>query len=416
MQIAPLNYPHLSHSEIFDSVEVFYKRFYFRAGKIASIVNEMVRSPTMMKRRLREGRGVLPLPARAADGELKQLIVCADDFGLDLAVNEAVETAHRDGILTCASLMVGAPAAADAVARAQQVCRASGRAASRAGRRQADPAAGRGAGPRRRVGRLRRQHGARRLPLLLPAARPPAARRARSTRSSQAFAATGLPLDHANAHKHMHLHPTVAALIMAIGRDYGLTAVRVPAEPCEPLRRSPASARSLLARIGGALPRSLGRAAAPSPAARRLRRQRPSLRPRLDRRHDRDAGPQPAAAPARRASARSISIPRRAGPRRWRAPCRTTATPRNIAGAGQRGGAARRRRCRASRSSPIATSEPIMISGRLDRVPRRPRVRPRRHLPWQRRSSPIRASTSSSPRSPRPGSASSGPASSTSCR
>jgi len=55
VQIAPLNYPHLSHGEIFAAVEVFYKRFYFRAGKIASIVNEMVRSPTMMKRRLREG-------------------------------------------------------------------------------------------------------------------------------------------------------------------------------------------------------------------------------------------------------------------------------------------------------------------------------------------------------------------------
>ncbi len=55
VQIAPLNYPHLSHSEIFDSVEVFYKKFYFRAGKIASIVNEMVRSPQMMQRRLREG-------------------------------------------------------------------------------------------------------------------------------------------------------------------------------------------------------------------------------------------------------------------------------------------------------------------------------------------------------------------------
>ena len=54
-QIAPLHYPHLSHSEIFDSVETFYKRFYFRSGKIASIVGEMVRSPEMMKRRLREG-------------------------------------------------------------------------------------------------------------------------------------------------------------------------------------------------------------------------------------------------------------------------------------------------------------------------------------------------------------------------
>ncbi|HEY2658741.1 MAG TPA: hopanoid biosynthesis associated radical SAM protein HpnJ [Caulobacteraceae bacterium] len=55
IQIAPLHYPHLSHDEIFNSVETFYKAFYFRAGKIASIVGEMVRSPDMMKRRLREG-------------------------------------------------------------------------------------------------------------------------------------------------------------------------------------------------------------------------------------------------------------------------------------------------------------------------------------------------------------------------
>ena len=55
VQIAPLHYPHLSHTEIFDSVETFYRRFYFRRSKIASIVGEMVRSPQMMKRRLREG-------------------------------------------------------------------------------------------------------------------------------------------------------------------------------------------------------------------------------------------------------------------------------------------------------------------------------------------------------------------------
>jgi hopanoid biosynthesis associated radical SAM protein HpnJ len=55
VQMAPLHYPHLSHDEIYHSVETFYRRFYFRAGKIASIVNEMVRSPQMMKRRLREG-------------------------------------------------------------------------------------------------------------------------------------------------------------------------------------------------------------------------------------------------------------------------------------------------------------------------------------------------------------------------
>jgi hopanoid biosynthesis associated radical SAM protein HpnJ len=55
VQLAPLHYPHLSHSEIFDSVEAFYRRFYFRSSKIASICAEMIRSPQMMKRRLREG-------------------------------------------------------------------------------------------------------------------------------------------------------------------------------------------------------------------------------------------------------------------------------------------------------------------------------------------------------------------------
>ena len=54
-QISPLTYPHLSHTEIFNSVEEFYKKFYFRPAKIASIVGEMVRSPEMIRRRLREG-------------------------------------------------------------------------------------------------------------------------------------------------------------------------------------------------------------------------------------------------------------------------------------------------------------------------------------------------------------------------
>ncbi|MCK8784846.1 hopanoid biosynthesis associated radical SAM protein HpnJ [Roseomonas sp. NAR14] len=55
VQIAPLHYPNLSHQEIFTSVEEFYKKFYFRAPKIASIVGEMVRDRQMLVRRLREG-------------------------------------------------------------------------------------------------------------------------------------------------------------------------------------------------------------------------------------------------------------------------------------------------------------------------------------------------------------------------
>src|SRR5438067_8047833 len=59
--------------------------------------------------------------SRTSRGGDRRLIVCADDFGLDPAVNEAVEEAHRHGILSAASLMVGAPAAADAVARARRL-------------------------------------------------------------------------------------------------------------------------------------------------------------------------------------------------------------------------------------------------------------------------------------------------------
>ncbi|HLH48411.1 MAG TPA: hopanoid biosynthesis associated radical SAM protein HpnJ [Roseiarcus sp.] len=55
VQMAPLHYPHLAHQESFQSVEDFYRRFYFRAPKIAAMVMEMARSPEMLRRRLREG-------------------------------------------------------------------------------------------------------------------------------------------------------------------------------------------------------------------------------------------------------------------------------------------------------------------------------------------------------------------------
>ncbi len=55
VQIAPLHYPHLSHQEIFESVETLYREFYFRPSKIWEIVKEMLASPQMLVRRLREG-------------------------------------------------------------------------------------------------------------------------------------------------------------------------------------------------------------------------------------------------------------------------------------------------------------------------------------------------------------------------
>jgi hopanoid biosynthesis associated radical SAM protein HpnJ len=54
-QLAALSYPHLGHTEILDSVDTFYKRFYFRAGKLAEMSAELLRQPGMTGRRLREG-------------------------------------------------------------------------------------------------------------------------------------------------------------------------------------------------------------------------------------------------------------------------------------------------------------------------------------------------------------------------
>jgi hopanoid biosynthesis associated radical SAM protein HpnJ len=55
VQLAAISYPHLSKEEIFHGMEVFYRRFYFRPGKIWEIVKEMLTSWEMTRRRLREG-------------------------------------------------------------------------------------------------------------------------------------------------------------------------------------------------------------------------------------------------------------------------------------------------------------------------------------------------------------------------
>ena len=47
----------------------------------------------------------------------------------------------------------------------------------------------------------------------------------------ETYKATGLALDHVDAHRHLHLHPMIASEIIAIGAHYGMRAMRVPDEP-----------------------------------------------------------------------------------------------------------------------------------------------------------------------------------------
>ncbi|MEI9886970.1 MAG: hopanoid biosynthesis-associated protein HpnK [Rhizomicrobium sp.] len=168
---------------------------------------------------------------------MKALIVTADDFGAASEVNDAVEQAHRHGILTAASLMVSGAAAGDAVAVAK-------------------------ANPRLRVGlhivlvEGRPTLPAAAVPDLVDAAgrfrtdmaasaanmffRPKVRRQLEAEVEAQfdAFRATGLALDHANTHKHFHLHPTIANAILGAGARHGLRAMRVPLEPQAVLRKA----------------------------------------------------------------------------------------------------------------------------------------------------------------------------------
>jgi hopanoid biosynthesis associated protein HpnK len=165
---------------------------------------------------------------------MRRLIVCADDFGLDPAINEAVEEGHRRGVLSTASLMVGGPAAADAVARARRLPHLQ------VGLHLV-LVDGRPLSPPHEVGGLLGRDGAFECSMLRAGLRfffDPTIRRQlrREIRAQfEAFLATGLVLDHVDAHKHMQLHPTVARLMIEIGRDYGMTAMRVPAEPAAAL-------------------------------------------------------------------------------------------------------------------------------------------------------------------------------------
>ncbi|MEJ0046212.1 MAG: hopanoid biosynthesis-associated protein HpnK [Rhodospirillales bacterium] len=178
------------------------------------------------------------------------LITVADDFGLSPLVNEAVEHAALRGVLRCASLMVAAPAAADAIARARVL---GGRLAVGL---HLVVIEGPAVLPPEKIPDLvdaRGEFPSDQVAMGFRYAFNPKVRRqlaAEIRAQFEAFRATGLPLDHANAHKHMHLHPYVGRMLIEIGREYGLHAVRIPAEPPAPGVRRSLGDRALYAWTG----------------------------------------------------------------------------------------------------------------------------------------------------------------------
>ena len=168
---------------------------------------------------------------------VKKLIITGDDFGLCPAINEAVEEAHRRGVLSTASLMVGAQATADAVDRARRLI--SLRVGLHLVLVDGSPTS-----PPHRVPGLVDARGEF-SPHLFRAgmnfffSRGIRGQLEQEIRAQfQAFQNTGLSLDHVNCHNHMHLHPTIGRLILKVGREYGLRAVRFPYEPILPSWRA----------------------------------------------------------------------------------------------------------------------------------------------------------------------------------
>jgi hopanoid biosynthesis associated protein HpnK len=156
----------------------------------------------------------------------RRLIVNADDFGRSRSINAAVIRAHREGILTSASLMVNEPDCAEAVALARE-------------------------NPRLGIGlhlTLLMGHSA------LPPAIIPGLVNSRCEFSNDPvgaglkyffhrglreqlwaeihaqfdrFCATGLPLDHVNGHLHLHLHPVIFRILMEDAEKLGIRHLRL---------------------------------------------------------------------------------------------------------------------------------------------------------------------------------------------
>ena len=186
------------------------------------------------------------------------LIVTADDFGASIAVNAAVEQAHTHGILTAASLMVAGDAAGDAVERAKRL-------SSLGVGLHLVLVEGRPVLPPARIPDLVDATGHFRTNMALAGVNFFFRRSVRAQLAAEieaqfaAFHATGLPLDHVNAHKHFHLHPTIAALILTIGRRYGLAAARAPVEPVDLLARLEPIPRTLAGRLAAPYARAVAR-------------------------------------------------------------------------------------------------------------------------------------------------------------
>lgn len=160
---------------------------------------------------------------------MKELILNADDFGLTMGINEAIVRAHRDGILTSATVMASMPAFQDAVARAKS-----------------NPSLGVGVhlvlvdgrpiAPPNEVSSLLDENGefSRSLPAFVARLTAGLIRQEHIERELRAqigkVRSAGIEPSHVDTHKHTHAHPKVMESVARVAKESGITRLRKPFE------------------------------------------------------------------------------------------------------------------------------------------------------------------------------------------
>jgi hopanoid biosynthesis associated protein HpnK len=186
--------------------------------------------PTLPSRPVRLDLSHTQVPSKREDGKCvvgMQIILNADDFGCSSSVNTAIIQAHRQGVLTSASLMVAGEALEEAVTLARQT-------PTLAVGLHVVVAGGRAVLPPEQLPHL--VDGSSRFPdsplhaglryTFSHSAKEELARELEA--QFERFAETGLPLSHVDGHLHMHVHPTVFDLLLPLAARYGAQGLRLP--------------------------------------------------------------------------------------------------------------------------------------------------------------------------------------------
>lgn len=170
-------------------------------------------------------------PAGQRPSQERLLIVNADDFGLSASANHAIIRAHREGILTSASLMLNEPGFDEAVALAREHPRLG------IGLHLTLLCGHSALTPEEIPGLVNDKgefdHNPLRVGLRYFWKRRGLREQLRSEILAQfeKFRATGLPLDHVDSHHHLHAHPIVFRLLIESAGDLGITHLRLTSEP-----------------------------------------------------------------------------------------------------------------------------------------------------------------------------------------